>query len=467
MPDKLELPDNLIAEGHAPERTSVQPGEDYFAPSKQPTHPFGVLYQGDWETPFDGTAIAVRKHARALAATGIPVLLKSFNSVVVNASGVAEPVKAVGVPIEVQAEIGNLNMSSVGRVFPIIKHAVVPNAERVSQMLMRGMALRVDDPEVYITSQQAVYSATIMYTVWERNYVHPDIALHLSEIGECWVPCEHNKQLLRSAGVDRVRVVPHPYDPEEDICKLVRRARVPDGRHFYSIGAWQPRKGFHELLGAFLLQFRRREDVSLTIKYSGGGWPNYPSPKESIEQWLSESQVRRNSWTRTDIALLEGMQDFSHTAAPIRLVAGRIPRSRIVELHYRHNIYVCSSHGEAWCLPAFDAKLAGNRMVHVAYGGTADFDDDEDVRVPWSLGDVPRSYNWEPEAQWANYDVWSLAGALGSVVPPARFAQPLGFEERFGAAAVGSKMADAIQALSKSLYAPAAEYYEGCRGRGE
>lgn len=451
----LDLPDNMIEQGHPHEREEVRQGKDYFAESKAPEHPFGVLYQGEWETPFDGTAVAVRKHARALASTGIPVLLKSFSNAVVNAHGVAEPVPTVGVPAEVQREIGSLNSTSVGEVLPLIKHAVIPNAHKLAQWIMRGMAISSDNPEVYVAAQQAVYSATVMYSVWERSCVDADVATHLSELAECWVPCEHNKRLLLEAGVQRVRVVPHPFDPEEDVCKLVRRV-PPPVRRFYAIGKWEPRKGFHELVGAFLRQFPVGT-AKLTIKHSGG-WPNYPTPDESVAQWVDDGSVRRNGWKREDFALVEGMP-AGELEQGVVLISGRAPRSRIVELHYRNNIYVCSSHGEAWCLPAFDAKLAGNRLVHVPYGGTADFDGPGDVPVTFEMGAVPSSYNWEPGATWAQYNLWSLSSALGRAMPPTVLERPAGFDERFSMAAVGAQMATAVQQITKRLHPPAAEYY--------
>lgn len=451
-------PENPNVEVHGSsdgESMVFEPGEmpDYFAAPLKTQHPFGVMYQGEWETPFDGTATAVRKHARALADAGIPVVLKSFSNVVVSSHGVIEPVGTVGVPEESLREINGMNLTSVGAVMPMVKHLVVGSATQLSRLLMRGIAGPADTSEVQVMAQQNAYAATIVYSVWERNYIQEEIVTHLASVGECWVPCEHNRQLLLKAGVERVRVVPHPYDFNEDVCKAAQRRPHPqDVRRFYAIGAWQPRKGFHELLGAFLTHCKPDSGDFLTIKFSGGNWPGYPTPGESLDHWRSDLRVQKNGWTT------ERIERF------VSLIDGRLPRSRIVELHYRNNIYVCSSHGEAWCLPAFDAKLAGNRLIYVAYGGVVDFATDDDIAVPYTFEAVPKTYKWEPQAEWAGFDVDELGERLAGSRPPKRFQFPEGFADRFSKRAVGQQMAAAIIEFTERLYPPAAEYYRAQRG---
>ncbi len=127
-------------------------------------HPYGVLYQGEFETPTDGTARAVRIHARALAATGLPLALRSFSGVVVNADGVAEPVYAAGMPDEVQAEVGHLLDPSIAEFRPVIKHVVIRSAEHLRQILMpKGAIPLLDTLEEQIKLRAAIESNTIVH----------------------------------------------------------------------------------------------------------------------------------------------------------------------------------------------------------------------------------------------------------------------------------------------------------------
>lgn len=418
-----------------------------FAEGQTAEHPYGVLYQGEWETENDGNAFAVRKHARALADAGVPVILKSFSNVVVT-DGVAEPVPVIGLPEKVRQEVRGLHRTSVSRIAPMVKHMVVANAERFARTLMRGIVGPADRAELVIGAQQAAYQGTIIYSVWERSAISQDVARHLSLAAENWVPCHHNAEMLRKAGVERVRVVPHPYDPADDICKLVQRPLPAGGwRLFYSIGKWEPRKGYAKLIEAFLRAFTPLDKAVLTIKYSGGQHRDYPTPDEAVMMALSRPEVQANGWTADK---LDGR---------LVLVGKRLPRSRIVELHYRNNIYVNSSHGEGWCLPAFEAKLAGNGLVHVAYGGTADFAHIRDRRVPFRMAPVHSSYGWEPEAEWADYDIEHLAEALHLTTPPEKFERPKGFDA-FSKANVGQQMRARIIEITRRLEPTAAEYYD-------
>ena len=404
--------------------------ENYWAPGTAAVNDYGVLYQAEWETQWDGTAVAARLHARALAAQGIPVLLKSFSGVVVNAEGVPEPVFAAGLPEAVKAEIGTLHETSIGTLAILLKHLVVRGQGALDGYLMPRHVAHADVTTL-LALRQAVYDSTITYTVWERDRIAPGIAALLGRCGQAWVPCSQNATALILSGVpaEKVHVVPHPYERTDPICRLTERKPTP-GRRFYSIGRWEPRKGLHELVGAFLMAFRPGDDATLTIKTSSGSWKGYPGPEESVAWWLK----RFDYWTADKLA------------AQLSIDQRRYPRSRILKIHFDHNIYVSASHGEAWNLPAFEAKLAGNRLVHVPFGGTSDFGTDQDVPVAYEMEPAAGIYGWEPDAQWASVTIDSVAAALSKATAPAAFVRPEHYERMFSFDAVGRKMANLLLA---------------------
>ena len=421
-----------------PAAVPVQPSDSFAAPGTKAKHEHGVIYQGEFETPWDGTAVAVRLHARALAAQGVPLLLRSFSNMVIDADGIAEPVHFVGIPNEVTKEIGDLIDVSVGLAAPNIKHLVVRSSEYLRQVIVPRSAIAADDNiDVLIKMRNSIYSNTILYTVWERDRVDPEIVKHLARVAEVWVPCRQNQDMLLANGVTNVHVVPHPFDPQSDILKLTRRAPHTDGwKRFYSIGRWEPRKGFYDLIGAFLCAFRPGDKAMLTIKYSGGNWEGYPTPEEALRQWVTTHDVR--GWTPENVT--------QH----VTLIGGKLPRSRIVELHYRNNIYVSASHGEAFALPAFEGKLTGNALVHVPWGGTADFADEHDTELDYTMGPVHPSYRWETNARWADYPRSELEAALLRVKVPTRFVAPEHIHKRFSLDAVGKLMLQRVNAVLES-----------------
>jgi len=440
---------NVRGEDKAALAAALAPDEKapQVAPGKMADHPFAIHYQGPWETLFDGTCVAVRRHARALASTGVPMLLQSFTNTVINQHGLAEPSQG-SVTQLVMDEVGALTKTSASQLVPRIKHLVVRDAAHLTTAIIpRYVTMDAfTDPKQAIEARQALFKSTIMYTVWERDRVSEDISRQLSRCGQVWVPCSHNARMLMESGVpeDMVHVVPHPYDPEADICKLVRRSPIR-GKRFYTIGGWEPRKGFDLLLHAFLKAFSPGSDAHLTIKYNGGKWDNYPTPEQAVNNALSTEWATNNGWTMQNLV------------PHLHMWEGREPQHKILKLHFDNNIYVSPGHGEAWCLPAFDAKCAGNRVIHVPYGGTEDFCGGDDLGVRYELGEIHSSYNWEPGAQWANYHVFDLATAMMNADPPTEFCRTDEFEQRFNMKSVGEQMLEL--ALDVARVIPKAHEY--------
>lgn len=421
-----------------------------FAPGSKPAeHPFAVMYQGEYETPWDGTATAVRLHARALQKTGIPVFLKSFSGIVIDEFGGAESVHVGGLPQAVRLEIGDLDRTTASALLPVVKHLVVRDAEHLKKVIFPRGAIARGGVEADIVMRKHIYDSTIIYSVWERDRVDPGIARHLSRVAECWVPCHDNREMLIRSGVpeEKVWVIPHPFDEEDPILKL-RRRKPTTARRFYSIGRWEPRKGYAELIAAFVSAFQATDDVTLTIKYTATNWPDYPSPEAAVLRALDLPAAAKHGWT------------LGAFKSKVNLIEGRLPRAAIQKLHYQSNIYVCSSHGEAWCLPAFEAWLAGNRLVYVPDGGVRDFAPPEAVRVVLQgRCPVPRSYQWEADAQWAHFTHEHLTLALTQASAPSDYARQLS-PELFTMKVVGELMRDRILEVARRQNPETFSYYE-------
>lgn len=447
-----ELPATL------PDLPFTRPGPTdpaFFGNGRKAEHPSAVMYVGEYETLWDGTAVAVRSHARALAQTGIPVSLRSFSGIVVDEHGVARPTHSVEPDPQVTREVGALELTTAAEYYPRILHLVVRSAEHLKQVVIPRGAI-AQDFEAQVKMREHLYASTILYTVWERDRVDPAIAKILSKVAQNWVPSHQNAQMLIESGVpaEKIRIVPHPYDPADPILKLQRRKANTEWRRFYSIGRWEPRKGYAELVVAFLLAFKPEDKTILTIKYTGGKWPGYPTPEELKEKLSAEPPL---GWTAEKIR------------ERVKLIEGRFPRAAILEIHYRNNIYVSASHGEAWNLPAFEACLAGNQVVYVPSGGVDDFARNGHVAVsPEGLAPVPRSYGWEADAQWTGYSVSDLSRALEKAYGFGSHdvATMKSIELRsYSLAAVGRQMRDLVLEVAAKRSATALYYVEQCKQR--
>jgi hypothetical protein len=112
-----------------------------------------------------------------------------------------------------------------------------------------------------------------------------------------------------------------------------------------------------------------------------------------------------------------------------------------LKLHFENNIYLAPSCGEAWCLPAFEAKVAGNTVIHTPFGGTADFcEDGVDFALPYELEDVPSTYGWAVGSQWARTSEQELVYSMQMAFAPSSYSRSKDFEERFNLKAVGATM---------------------------
>lgn len=398
------------------------------APGYDADVPLGVLYQADWKKRSDGMARHAREQARALA------LYLPLNLTAITPLGVLDD----ELDPEVINEVNYLQRVHCARYAVAIRHIVCGHRQYVRNIVSPGGARLAGEDE-----EAAVWRSTVVYTSWERDCVDLDLAEDLARVGQVWVPCEANRQAFERSGIAGVRVVPYPYDPTTHGTTAIAAPRGPDSvpsdKRFYAIGKWEPRKALDQLLGAFLLAFGPRDRASLVIKtFSWGRWKNYPSLKEAAQSWLNDAAVVAQGWTAKNVT------------SRVRLIDRDLSEADLIELHRRNNIYVSASHGEAWDIPAFDACCAGNSLVDVGYGGSAEYavpNGTTRVRVPHHMGPVHQDYGWEPQARWANYQLSDLVAALRVAEPPARRLHPLDFASRFGRVAVGAKMRDFICAL--------------------
>lgn len=401
--------------------TSVSKGA-YFAPGKAATFEHGVLYQGDYQNEADGTGIAIRLHARALASTGVPVLLKPFSGLVQTTKGSFEPMHIAGISDAVRAEVLDLPNTSIAKLSPVIRHFIVHKRDEISNRVMRGATSSLEDPEMMIRIRKAAYSGSVLYSVWERDSVDSGMARELNRMTDNWVPCEQNAEMLRRSGVENVFVVPHPFDPESTLVKLTRRKPLAEKR-FYFIGRWEPRKNPVEILWAFAEAFAPGDAAHLTMKFHGG-WDCYPN----FDQTISDILLASPKWTKEKIL------------AHVTTIRGHIRPDQIMRLHFENNIYLSPSCGEAWCLPAFEAKIGGNLVIHTPFGGTADFCEESDIALPYVLEDVPPTYGWAVGSRWARPNGEELVQAMLRVKAPASYSRSAIFEEKFNLKAVGARM---------------------------
>lgn len=427
----------LDGDGKPPEPTPAELAREIVAPGREALLPLGVIYQAPWQPAADGLARHARAAARALSRAGVAVALRS---VPLNRMMLDDEIDP-----EVRRQMDYLRATSFSSSPVAIRQIILHNHHYAENVICPPGARMVD-----FEHELNVYRSTIVYTSWERSTVHPELVEVLNRCGRVWVPCRMNANVFKKAGVKRVDVIPCPFAPDMSPTAHIAAPRgsesVPSGKRFYAIGKWEPRKNYHALIGAFLLGFTRRDRASLFLKTSEwGSWKDYPTPGESIRSWLSDPAVISNGWTDANYA------------ERLRIVTKKISDPQLAEVHRMNNVYVTCSHGEAWDLPAFDAKVAGNRLVFTGWGGAEDYAEPRrgDVAISPSglmlhpaLDSVHAGYGWEPNATWCvNPTVPNIMAALRAAEPPTVRMQSPGLYGEFGEHVVGRMMVKSIESI--------------------
>jgi glycosyltransferase involved in cell wall biosynthesis len=431
--ERFRAPSSILeGDGKPPDPTEAELERALVAPGGDALLPAGIVYQAGYEQAGDGLARHARAQARALARAGVAVSLQSLPT--------SRMMLEDEIEESVRREVQHLRMTSVGSA-PIAIRQIILHSHRYLENVVAPAGARLAD----FDNEMKVYRSTVVYTSWERSTVHPEVVEILNRCGRVWVPCNMNYNVFRNAGVRNVDVIPCPFDPETSLTAGVAAPRgketAPSGKRFYAIGKWEPRKNYHALIGAFLSAFTMEDRASLFLKtHEWGAWKDYPSIGESVEHWLSDFLVRDNGWTRDNYG------------KRLRVVTKKLPDEKILAIHRDNNIYVTCSHGEAWDLPAFDARVAGNRLVYTGWGGAEDYAAAEDIRILVEHGKVCEpvhpGYGWESGAEWARCPVADIMHALVEAEPPARRMLPPDLYRDFGSHAVGRRMLMSLNNVS-------------------
>jgi glycosyltransferase involved in cell wall biosynthesis len=372
---------------HGPAETADASTVAAFKPGEKAEHAEGLLYMGPWETLADGFAEHTRRCARALALTGVPVHLRSLNQDNLKAdTPEMEPVEKV--------------------LRPLLRASITKYAAQIYQVVPFDSLLQfLTTHREYLPEQMQMLNAhRVLYTVWERDRISDAARSAFARVGQVWVACDANADMLVENGVqpDKVRIVPCPYFEDDPLLTLRGRDRKPGVVRFYHIGKWEPRKAQDRIIGAFLLAFRPGEaelylkvsPLSVAAKVDGFA----RDPMIAIHDWLKDDRVKAMGWTLADMQ------------RALRVITQRLMPADIVKLHALCDVYVSLSRGEGFDMPAQDAKLAGNLLVYTPSGGTQAFAGDRDFKVPATGRVLCHSfYGWNRDAGYIDYDIEEAA----------------------------------------------------------
>jgi len=264
-----------------------------------------------------------------------------------------------------EGHVRALNEVGVDVTICNIKLTNVPNPD--THPLISDLAKRpIGKPDVIILNTlpflyQRSSAKTIGYYMSETDRLTPGWSSSINLLDHAIVPCYTNKQASIASNVKiPISVIPlvNTVESVEYPIHPVRKNFGNDKFIFYTVGEWTQRKNVEDIIRAFHLEFSPSEPVELLIKTTPQGMQN---PAQFINETVE--RIKSGLGIYRDISRLKREN----------IICNYTNEDEINSIHSSCDCFVSASHGEAWCLPAFNALAFGNSVVVPNWGGFAEY----------------------------------------------------------------------------------------------
>lgn len=207
-----------------------------------------------------------------------------------------------------------------------------------------------------------------MYATETDRFEYSGWPHYINMMDEAWVFNNESMQSSINSGVTiPIKVVPHACDLEKYQKPRTKLYNKPGYNSIYSpdfmfyfIGEYNQRKNIPALLRAFHTEFDPGEAVNLLIKTNS----NKFSPSDLLKQVVGMANK-----IKEDLRLYPSVNDYKQEI----IMTDYLSNDDVMNLHYTGDCFICPSHGEAWCIPAFDAMAMGKTPICTNVGGMADY----------------------------------------------------------------------------------------------
>ena len=253
--------------------------------------------------------------------------------------------------------------------------------------------------------ERGVKGPLVAMTVWETDRLPAHWATLLNTMDGVIVPSAWNQRVFVGSGVTvPTYVLPHvsEFRGEPADAAVVARvtSRIPAPLRtrflFYSIGAWNRRKGNDLLVRAFLKAFSGRSDVALLLKTTNKSQDQRSGTSRLFSNLVGEEKLRND--------VMDGK------IPSVFPLIGSWNADEIRALHTLGQSYVTLTRGEGWGMGAYEAAFFGKPWVAPREGGHRAYLSDSSYeglvggrQVPVRLPRRNRSY--VPSQRWFESDI--------------------------------------------------------------
>ncbi len=243
-----------------------------------------------------------------------------------------------------------------------------------------------------------------VWAIFEADCLPSNHVQELNNLADVvWAPSHWARGVLMDSGVDRHRIDVVPEGVNSDkFHPFIRHALFSPDRpfSFLSVGKYEARKAYPELLAAFAAAFGNDPKVQLVLK---------------ADFFLQNEQAQR---------ALEALVQ-STGLSNIQLIWGSLSSSELLALYSACDAFVFPSRAEGWGLPLIEAIASGMPVISTAYSGHSEYLSalgDRFVSINYDLERItdPGYLQFWPElqetpARWAAPQVASIASGMCEV----------------------------------------------------
>jgi glycosyltransferase involved in cell wall biosynthesis len=176
---------------------------------------------------------------------------------------------------------------------------------------------------------------------------------NLNLLDEVWVTSKEQELACKKSGVTKpIKTIPFPCDMNKYL-KNYEPLNFPQLQNkfvFYWIGEFNERKNLQAAVRAFHTEFDPDEPVELVIKTSVPGKTSEEA-SQLLNEYLKDIKLKLKLYRNLNVYKKE------------TLITRKLSDEDMMRLHKTCHAFMCTSYGEAFCLPAADALGMGKPVI--------------------------------------------------------------------------------------------------------
>jgi len=221
---------------------------------------------------------------------------------------------------------------------------------------------------------------TILFLVWESEYIAPELGENLNLFNEIWTTSKYCKNIFAKVFNNPIIIVPHPVEMSLEAIQNNNTVEFFDKKKFsflflFSYHSSIERKNPFFLIESFKTAFGDNDNVELVIKTVGG--EQYKKEKKRLHEHISNN---------------------------IKIYDVELDKNNVNHLIDSCNSYVAMHHSEGFGLTLAEAMFLGKPVVATNYSGNTEFMNEENsFLVDYKLSRIQNSDDiFCSKTVWAN-----------------------------------------------------------------